>query len=82
MSKMHWPMPWSFSQLRVLRVSALRFWTSCARGPKIKEKYSLRDCVVEKGGGPFSWVVRAGEKRLGYLDCCGCWETYERLTSN
>jgi hypothetical protein len=32
--------------------------------------------VAEKGGGPFSWVVQAGWKRDGYLDCCGClvWE--------
>jgi hypothetical protein len=35
--------------------------------------------VAEKGGGPFSWVVQAGLKRVGYLDCCGCWETYESL---
>jgi hypothetical protein len=27
---------------------------------KIKEKDCLRDCVAEKGGGPFSWVVQAG----------------------
>jgi hypothetical protein len=25
-----------------------------------KEKDCLRDCVAEKGGGPFSWVVQAG----------------------
>jgi hypothetical protein len=25
-----------------------------------KEKDYLRDCMAEKGGGPFSWVVQAG----------------------
>jgi hypothetical protein len=28
--------------------------------------------MVEKGGGLFSWVVQAGYKRVGYLDCCEC----------
>jgi hypothetical protein len=27
---------------------------------EIKEKDFLRDCVEEKGGGPFSWAVQAG----------------------
>jgi hypothetical protein len=38
--------------------------------------------VAEKGGGPFSWVVQAGWKRVGYLDCCGCWETCESLRAD
>jgi hypothetical protein len=25
-----------------------------------KEKEFLRDCMEEKGGGPFSWVVQDG----------------------
>ena len=42
----------------------------------------MRDCMVEKGGDPFSWAVQAGYKRVGYLDCCGCWETYESLRAD
>jgi hypothetical protein len=33
--------------------------------------------MVEKGGGPFSWVVQAG-----YLDFCGFWESYESLSAD
>jgi hypothetical protein len=47
--------------------------------PWKKEKDFLRDYMEEKGGGPFSWVVEARWKRSGYLDCYGCWETYESL---
>jgi hypothetical protein len=35
MSEMRWLVP-CFAQLRLLRVPALRLWTSCAGGPKIK----------------------------------------------
>jgi hypothetical protein len=35
--------------------------------------------MAEKGGGPFSQVVQAGEKRDGYLDCCETWEACEIL---
>jgi hypothetical protein len=24
-------------------------------------------------------AIQVGYKRAGYLDCCGCWETYEIL---
>jgi hypothetical protein len=47
-----------------------------------KEKDCLRDCMEEKGGGSFSWVVQAGWKRVGYLDCCGCWETCDNLRAD
>jgi hypothetical protein len=30
-------------------------WRPCK-----KEKDCLRDCMEEKGGGPFSWAVQAG----------------------
>jgi hypothetical protein len=39
--------------------------------PWKKEKESLRDYMAEKGGGPFSWVVQAGWKRVGYLIVAG-----------
>jgi len=42
-----------------LRVPALILWTICVGGPGRKEKDFLRDCVAEKGGGPFSRVAQA-----------------------